>query len=263
MADGFKKFTGFRRRKAPVKLSGVKSALFTVGLILVGIYFLRIGINKWTGITEDSVTLDIYECYRPQKEANLANAKKLIDAMKKEQVSSCPKETLSTPMNITNYGDSRVYHIVTSNLVAGDISDDDSRLVDIEPKNICNKYNIIETYQECYTLIAPFDFKFVNANTDGNTIVITNKQNNLRVTFSDVLGWFCSSAILDPASVKNHTSHGTVVGNSPNSYVTSGYAGNLIGFGDKNTSILCEEFKDSEWTAISLKSLLEAASRNN
>lgn len=270
MADSFRKFEGFKRRKAPVKLGGIKAALFTLGLVIVGIYLLRMSVNKWTGVTEDSVTLDIFECYRPSKEADLANAKKLIEAMKKEQASACPKETLSTPMNIVAYGDSRVYHLTTGNLVSGGLegkASDFKNPLSVNPMYMCGThgteagiYKIADTYEHCYTLIAPFDFKFINANTDGSTIIITNKAGTLRVTFSDVAGWFCASAILDPESVRAHTSHGTVVGNSPNSYVQGGYGGNLIGFGDYDTKVQCHQLSDGTWNPITLARLLEAAS---
>ena len=256
MADGYRKFEGFKRRKAPVKLGGAKAALFTIGLIIVGIYMLRVSTNKWSGKTEDSINLDIYECYRPSKEADLSNAKRLVEAMKKEQASECPKTFLSTPVGVVNYGSEFTRHFVTGNVLDGEAKIIGNTSNANPVVGTGGTYDMKEAYHNCYPLIAPFDFTFLNANTDGNTIIIASKDNSYRVTYENVLGWFCASAILDADAVSNHTSHGTVVGQSPNSYVQNGYAGNLVGFGNQKTTIKCEKLEEGQWIGITPEELL-------
>ena len=109
-------------------------------------------------------------------------------------------------------------------------------------------------------IVAPFSFKFVTANTDGNDIVIISKggDTKLKIEFRNVLAWFCaapSEGNVLYSKLEEHTAHGTPLGEGEESYVQEGFAGALIGFADEETTVHAYYHDGYGWTSINLATL--------
>lgn len=264
--SGLKKFTGFKKRKSNVtKLSPIKATLFVLGLVVVGLYSITVAIKAYRPMPEESVSLSISDCYQPKKEADLSNVKRLLSAMKSEQINQCPVSTLTThpyKMGAQEGGSGLKCHVVPSNSLkeeGGSYYSNKGGADSVNSPKIVDCYNFDKGSSECYPLIAPMHFAFGNSNTDsGNSIVLYSDDTKTRVTFGDVMAWFCASNIADKKTVKSHTSHGTVVGASRNSYVQRGFSGHVVGFGNENTTIKIEVLSSDSgtWESISIKNFM-------
>lgn len=112
---------------------------------------------------------------------------------------------------------------------------------------------------EVLTIVAPFNFRFVNINTtstnsEGKTsIIITNTKGNCRITFSNVLNWFCAGEYDDTSIWKEHgVSHNTIIGYTENAEVKGGQAGYIIGYATKDTNVVIEKYEEGSWLKMSL-----------
>lgn len=115
-------------------------------------------------------------------------------------------------------------------------------------------------------IVAPFNFKFANNNTDnGNDIVIVNNLGNCRITFTNVTNWYCAGLIgtsmetgsgteENSNSWEDHDSyHQSIIGSSRNAVVTSGQARQVIGYGNPDTTVCIESKRDDNtWVPITI-----------
>lgn len=116
----------------------------------------------------------------------------------------------------------------------------------------------IPNYAGYFEIIAPFNFTFANINTsDDYSIVIYNVGQTVKFTFQDCANWFCAgnSFVDDWAEhgVSDSNPHYSIIGNSNNSKVKSGNAGDVIGYGDAATSLSIEVLVDGDWEEISIQ----------
>ena len=117
-------------------------------------------------------------------------------------------------------------------------------------------------FEECFEILAPFDYTFVNTNVgsqndDGTeTIVILSIDGNVRITFDKVQNWFCAGSYANNVDVdfeewKKHgksstegSSHYTIIGNSNSSKCTGGLAGDVIGYANRDKTTISVEIKE-------------------
>lgn len=111
---------------------------------------------------------------------------------------------------------------------------------------------------EVFEIIAPFNFSFNNINTSNDdSIVIYSIDNTIRVTFKNYVNWFCagnkfSDELWTSHGRSNENPHYTIIGNSNNAKVSSGNAADVIGYGNKETSVIMEIMYEGQWTPLSI-----------
>ena len=111
---------------------------------------------------------------------------------------------------------------------------------------------------EVFEIIAPFNFSFNNINTSNDdSIVIYSIDNTIRITFKNYVNWFCAGDKFSDELWVNHgksneNPHYTIIGNSNNAKVSAGNAADVIGYGNKETSVVIEVMMGGQWTPISI-----------
>lgn len=115
-------------------------------------------------------------------------------------------------------------------------------------------------------ILAPFTYKFLNINTDGDTIIIINSKNNCKITFNGVANWFCAGNPSEyPTQTlgsgtnqniitwdKHGSNHSTIIGATTNATVTGGTAMDIIGYADASTTVTIEGYYEGSWHVISV-----------
>lgn len=143
----------------------------------------------------------------------------------------------------------------------------------------------VDIFSDGYVeIVSPFGFQFGNINSDVRKsdddtnetvqdIVITNVKGNCRITFGNVVNWFCAGEV-GTEGIKSNMSdgvvpwvshskaHHSVIGNSPNSVVKGGNSGVVIGYADRNTTVLIEVFENGSFKKASLSELIVPPSFN-
>ena len=114
-----------------------------------------------------------------------------------------------------------------------------------------------------YKIIAPFNYHFNNCNiSDDDSIVITYSSNTFKIVFENVSNWFCAG---DPGNIEstewlNHGSqdypHEGIYGNSANSDIVDGIAGDCIGYANKDTKVYLEHLSNGVWSPITVEQWL-------
>lgn len=248
---GLKQFTPRRRnRKSVEPLSGEKMALVIVGLIIVALFLGTKFITKFNGTQDKAVTLAYSEYYYPSETTDLYAARRLMNAMTEAQKFKCPNTSLRMAYNLINVNSSTqskvsvAYELTTKGyLKAVDDVTNNANSATSGTMKMTDLYYFPEPASDMYyPLIAPFNFNFRTANTDGSTITIESEDKTMVITFDNVLCWFCGmkGTNVNYEDLVNHRSHGDVVGDSANSSVTSGSAGCIVGFGGQNTTVRFE-----------------------
>lgn len=129
-------------------------------------------------------------------------------------------------------------------------------------------------------IVAPFDFSFLNNNTDGEQtpekIVILSSSGDVKMTFDNCANWYCAgepaefipggealnNGNVEDVSVawnehgRGGAPHYTIIGPSKNAYVRGGSYGKVIGYADADTTVKIEVLENGEWRQITLKSWL-------
>lgn len=122
---------------------------------------------------------------------------------------------------------------------------------------------------KCYEIVAPFAFSFENSNmdTERGKIVIMNMNRTCRITINNVANWYCAGTPgteMETDSRKdeghvtwlNHDNkHLTWVGKHNNSKKRSGSSGELIGYGNSDTTFTIEMHTDKGWEPIGWKEI--------
>lgn len=125
--------------------------------------------------------------------------------------------------------------------------------------------------EDYITIVSPFDFKFLNNNTDdGKSIVIGNLNDTVRITFDNTANWFCAGipvmSMTESDSgdyyesyddwTSHNQNHRNIFGISTNSKIRSGPAGVVIGYASNLTTMRIEEFNGISWEQISVYNLM-------
>lgn len=141
-----------------------------------------------------------------------------------------------------------------------------------------NLYNDIVSDDEAFPIIAPFQFYFVNSNTDndegnGETIIIQNSKKNCKITFTNASNWFCAGAYGTTMTLGSRTTndkisweehkghHQTVIGQSANASVNGGGAGQVIGYATGSTEVLIEYLDGTDWMPISVDTFIKTSNK--
>ena len=267
----------------------MKDKLYMV-LAFIGIIILATVYWFNRDTTNSEVAFDIIDSYYVPMDQAISNdtaANELFDEMIGNRRVQCPitEPTMtSRPIyfgTFTSYEKS-AYNLQTyivddwsTDLFDGYINDDD---LEAQINDATSKFNTVGTIKlsdiECsgdvIELIAPFKFSFQNNNVDvGNSIIILNSKGNCKITFDNVTNWFCagiygtsmengSGTYSNGTSWENHQgNHLTIIGSSRNSKVSGGVAGNVIGYGNEETTITIH-IKDASgnWVNASLMQML-------
>lgn len=134
-----------------------------------------------------------------------------------------------------------------------------------EGLSIENMINSSPTYP--IEIIAPFNFHFLTTNTvENNKISIISYDNNCKITFDGVDNWFCAGPIgeqtqiaegtgQDYSSWFNHT-HNSIMGSTPNAVVSSGSAGDIIGYVNNGTVVTIEVLNGNKYDKITVEEWL-------
>lgn len=119
-----------------------------------------------------------------------------------------------------------------------------------------------------YEIVAPFNFQWLVSNiTDRDKdIVIRSRDGKYRMTVSGIVNWYCAGVPVSAESDEvigwgNHKNqHITRIGQGTD--ISTGFAGQLIAYGDESTTIAFDKMEYSEdgmsgWTSISLYDLVK------
>lgn len=293
--SSMKKYTGDRRRTNPVKLSSDKMLLASIGVIIACIFLIRSMSYSWSGKEEKSVTLAYSDYYQPSDENSNQDVLKLVEALNKMNNLTCPTTRLRTARGIITVGRGTVnpddghakFFFITDSYVDVErglsdhqtssnwVFDDwDSRPITSDgtsSKGWSSSDKDVKLWQlfemrddtdaDFTTIVAPFNFKFLNANTDGKKIVIVSTNttgNKFRITFDNVLAWFCATpeeGEITHSILEAHTAHGTPLGLGEQSYVQAGVAGQIIGFSDEDTTVHVEVMTSTGWETTCVAAL--------
>lgn len=131
------------------------------------------------------------------------------------------------------------------------------------------EFAIDGTYTE---IVAPFSYSFNSYNLDnsenGDKIIITNSVGNCRMTITGYANWFCAglvgtetnySNIEEPAPWTEHNNHHmSRVGYGSQNY-SKGSPGDLIAYGNKDTTIEFHAIVNGSWQEVSLYDLCRTA----
>ncbi len=273
----------------------------TLGFI--GFCFLAVLVYlNWDG--HNNTNYEVQSAYSPVERADLMNSQDLYNQMTGARSLKCPAESISQSKDgIINLGtvwgsyanhkydvkcfflsagalDETTWKIPTSNWKT-DLHLNQSALDTNGAVKFSDLFNTTAMFTNdgCAELVAPFNFQFVNLNSDiqddGATvtqkIVIVNSAGNCRVTFNNVANWFCAGPI-GTTSIKStgddgvvewkdhYVAHHTVIGNSANASVKGGSTGDVIGYATADTTILVEVFESGRWSSTTVGKFLSPAS---
>lgn len=267
----------------------MKDKLYMV-LAFIGIIILATVYWFNRDTTNSEVAFDIIDSYYIPMDQAISNdtaANELFDEMIGNRRVQCPitEPTMSSELiyfqTFTSYEKSK-YGVQTyfinngaTTLFNNYINNTDIEGLPAETKTSFNKnesvtFEEINATADVIEIVAPFKFTFLNNNTDiGNSIIIVNSKGNCKITFDNVTNWFCagiygtsmengSGTYSNGTSWENHQgNHLTIIGSSRNSKVSGGVAGNVIGYGNKETTITIH-IKDASgnWVNASLMQML-------
>lgn len=267
----------------------MKDKLYMV-LAFIGIIILATVYWFNRDTTNSEVVFDIIDSYYVPIDQAISNdtaANELFDEMIGNRRVQCPitEPTMtSRPIyfgTFTSYEKSK-YGVQTyfiddeaTTLFNNYINSTDIEGLPTEIKTSFNKnesvtFEDINATADVIEIVAPFKFTFLNNNTDiGNSIVIVNSKGNCKITFDNVTNWFCagiygttmesgSGTYSNGTSWEQHQgNHLTIIGSSRNSKVGGGVAGNVIGYGNEETTITIHIKDDSgNWVNASLMQML-------
>lgn len=138
---------------------------------------------------------------------------------------------------------------------------------DAKPLTVSEMFSGGSTAHEgSYTeIVAPFAFMFETSNVkvsnSENQIIISNRSGNCKMVITNPANWYCAgtvgtktefSNIEDPCSWEEHGNHHmTRIGYGYEGY-DSGSAGDLIAYGNANTTIEFRCFADGKWQTLCL-----------
>lgn len=124
-------------------------------------------------------------------------------------------------------------------------------------------------------IVAPFSFVFGSTNTvDKDKIVIYNGAQTCRITFNNVANWFCAGTYGTTTTAGSGTEedqvdwtkhgnyHHTVIGNTKAATITSGSAGDVIGYARLRagngalTTVSIEVLDGNSWKNVTVKQWL-------
>ena len=260
-----KTYSGASSKRLMEPLTGFKGVLAGIGIFII---ILFIGVNVYDTYAGnkhivDEVDLTSEIMYKPSPYTQVDVTERLKAAYQKTLSSACPCaiQPKAQSMNINNatWGGHQYYTAICEMVSEDSIVEGSSRYryATSTDKYLSEYYNIKD--DECYILVAPARYRFINANTDSsNKIVIefersSNSDPRYRLTFYNVAAWFCAGTMSEGKSaILSHRSHGTVVGNSQNSFVTSGAAGDVLGYGNNMTyyEFLVSEDNGETWRVL-------------
>ena len=145
--------------------------------------------------------------------------------------------------------------------------------------------------REYIEIIAPFDFTFVNNNTDSEDepedIIIVSNDGSIMMKFKNCANWFCAGSPYEEQEMEEYIdretdeqslrvvdwkyhartsrdteqvvgAHYTIVGSSANATINGGSSGCVIGYADDNTTmeILYRNVAENRWMTITIKDWL-------
>lgn len=250
-----------RQKRTALMPEGIMGFFTVVGLIVI-VIFLGRGFFKAFTNTGDSnriYALSVDNYYTPSSRTSNLSVQKMYSMMMSQSMYGCQSSSmLTSPNAVPAQHVSGTYDDVGSNCIVYDIMEDkytqvlsagkkspmqiagnDGRYVNKDTDGEISGSAITDVYR----LIAPFRFGFDVTNTKGDTIIITCTCKGAykhRITFYNVAGWFCVGNNPTAEDLANHTRHSTIVGNSANAHVSGGYPGNIIGYGDADTTVKFE-----------------------
>ena len=263
--------------------------LALLGFVVISVVFVK----NYDKTGRDARDFEIGAYYSPSRSQRSESAYEIYQQIAGTRSITCPETSLSSfsgmALNIgTMYGSSTrslydctywMFPLSISNPEGGFATTDKWAEVLKINKNMqsgCtveSLYSHLESDIDGFEIIAPFDFDFVNYNTDGtNSIIIKNKRNNCRITFGNISNWFCAGPVGTTMTVgknventvktwEEHNSfHQTIIGNTNNAKIQSGSAGQIIGYANTGTTVTIEVLQDDKWEITNFKNFVEVTS---
>lgn len=264
--------------------------LALLGFVVICIVF----VNNYDTTGRDARDFEVGAYYSPTRSQRSESAYEIYQQIAGTRSITCPETSLSSfsgmALNIgTMYGNSTrslydcaywMFPLSISNPDGGFATTDKWAEVLKINKNassgcaVSSLYTHLEDGIDTFEIIAPFDFDFVNYNTDGtNSIIIRNKRNNCRVTFGNVANWFCAGPVGTTMTVgknventvktweEHNGAHQTVIGNTNNAKIQSGSAGQILGYATPSTTVTIEVLQGDKWVTTTFKDFVETTSK--
>lgn len=257
-----------------------REIIFIILAILGGAAFIYVGWLKFNAEKYDNnYTVDSY--YIPTVESQEINEKNLYEALTGSSKNQCPNPTLQKSQSLIKIAYSGKYSpkcwVLNNDYVNSSSSVETLSIKQWSSsqgtKGVGDFLKLTNiAYQEAssatlcgslgdgsYTeIIAPFDFNFVNNNTDSDSdnIVITNKAGTVKITFYDVANWFCAGPPGTDGWEEHKDNHLSIEGSSANAVTNGGSAGSIIGYANGYTSIEIQVNESIGWHNISVKQFL-------